>query len=109
MIVLRVIGWIITIALIVYILKLAFSEMCKPIGGDKSIVKTLIKLGLAMAVVALMVCLLNQPFTITGIAHAWMLAKNDVGESLILCMFSMMIDTLVTFVDIKRSIEKSKQ
>lgn len=108
MIVLKVIGWTIVVALIVYILKLAFSESCKPIGGDELSFKALIKVSLAMAVVALMVSLLNQPFTPTGITHAWMLARNEVGGCLILCMFSMMIDTFTTFIDIKRNIEKGK-
>lgn len=106
MIVLKVIGWAIVVALIVYILRLALSEMCKPIGGDEVSTKTSIKVSLATAVVALMVSLLNQPFTLTGITHAWMLAKNEVGGCLSLCMFLMMIDTLVTFIDIKRSLEK---
>lgn len=109
MIVLKVIGWVITVVLIVYVLKLVFSGMCKPIGDDELDVKTLIKLGLAMAVVPLMVSLLNQPFTLASITHAWMLAKNDVGGSLILCMFSMMIDTFATFSDIKRNMEKGEQ
>lgn len=108
MIVLKVIGWAIVVALIVYILKLAFSEACQPIGGDNLDIKTLIKLGLALAVVPLMVSLLNYPFTLTGITHAWMLARNDVGGMLIICMILMMIDTFVTFVGIKRSIEEGK-
>lgn len=106
MIVLKVIGWTITVALIVYILKLTFSESCKPIGGDKVLIKLLIKILLAMAVVILMVSLLNQPFTLTGITHAWMIAKSYVSALLIPCMFLMVIDTLVTFTNIKRSLER---
>lgn len=109
MIVLRVIEWIIVAALIVYVLKLAFSEMCKPIGGDGLIIRTTIKLGLAIAGVTLMTSLLNYPFTLTGITHAWMLAKNYVGGVLIPCMILMIIDTFVTFIGIKRSIEEGKQ
>lgn len=106
MIVLKVIGWAIVVALIVYISKLSFSEMCKPIGGDGLLIKTLIKLSLAMTVVILMVSLLSQSFTPTGITHAWMMAKSYVSGLLIPCMFLMIIDTFATFTDIKRSIEE---
>lgn len=106
MIVLKVIGWTIVVALIVYILKLAFSESCKPIGGDELSFKALIKVSLAMAVVILMVSLLNQSFTLTGIIHTWIMAKSYVSALLIPCMFLMVIDTLVTFTNIKRSLER---
>lgn len=109
MIVLRVIGWAITVVLIVYVLKLSFSEACKPIGGDESTIKVLIKLGLAIAVVELMVSLLNQPFTLTGIIHAWILVKSYVNAILVPCMILMVIDAFVTFVGIKRSIKEGKQ
>lgn len=109
MIVLKVIGWVITVVLIVYVLKLVFSGMCKPIGGDQLIIKTAIKVGLASVVVTLMVSLLNQPFTLASITHAWMLAKSYVDGILIPCMILMVIDTFATFISIKRSIEKSKQ
>lgn len=108
MIVLKVIGWVITVVLIVYVLKLAFSEACKPIGDDELTIKTLIKLGLAMVVVELMVCLLNQPFTLTGITHAWILAKSYVDAILIPCMILMVINAFATFINIKRNIEKGK-
>lgn len=106
MIVLKIIGWTIVVALIVYILKLGFSEGCKLIVGDKVLIKLLIKMLLAMAVVILMVSLLNQPFTLTGITHAWMMAKSYVRVFLIPCMFLMVIDTLVIFTNIKRSLER---
>lgn len=108
MIVLRVIGWIIVVTLIVYVLKLAFSEMCKPIGGDGLIIRTTIKLGLAIAGVTLMTSLLNQPFTLAGITHAWILAKSYVDGILIPCMILMVVDAFATFINIKRNIEKGK-